>query len=79
MSLNHGSSSARAGPTGRRGRSLTTQMSIDRHGRGFRELERELSLRAWLERRSYRGADFTARAAQQRREPSTAKIAELDG
>ncbi|MCD7441683.1 dipeptidase [Streptomyces lincolnensis] len=29
--------------------------------------------------RVLRGADFTARAAQQRREPSTAKIAELDG
>ena len=34
-------------------------MSVDRHGRGFRELERELSLRAWLERRSYLGSDFT--------------------
>jgi glycosyltransferase involved in cell wall biosynthesis len=34
-------------------------MSVDRHGRGFRELERELSLRTWLRRRSYRGADFT--------------------
>ena len=34
-------------------------MSVDRQGRGFRALERELSLRTWLERRSYRGADFT--------------------
>lgn len=33
-------------------------MSIDRHGRGFRELERELSLRTWLERRSYDGRNF---------------------
>lgn len=33
-------------------------MSVDRHGRGFRELEHELSLRAWLRRRSYRGGDF---------------------
>jgi glucosyl-3-phosphoglycerate synthase len=40
-------------------RSQTTQMSVDRHGRGFLELERELSLGAWLERRSYRGADYT--------------------
>ncbi len=35
-------------------------MSVDRNGRGFRELERELSLRAWLERRSFRGSDFAA-------------------
>lgn len=34
-------------------------MSVDRHGRGFRELEHELSLRTWLTRRSYRGSDFT--------------------
>ena len=34
-------------------------MSVDRHGRGFPELERELSLRTWLERRSYRGRDFS--------------------
>jgi glucosyl-3-phosphoglycerate synthase len=55
---NHGSSSATAGPDGPAGRSQTTQMSVDRHGRGFQELERELSLGAWLERRSYRGRDF---------------------
>jgi glucosyl-3-phosphoglycerate synthase len=36
-------------------------MSIDRHGRGFRELERELSLRTWLERRSYDGREFGLR------------------
>lgn len=33
-------------------------MSVDRHGRGFPELERELSLRTWLERRSYDGRAF---------------------
>jgi glucosyl-3-phosphoglycerate synthase len=33
-------------------------MSVDRHGRGFRELERELSLRAWLDRRAYDGRAF---------------------
>jgi glycosyltransferase involved in cell wall biosynthesis len=33
-------------------------MSVDRQDRGFRELERELSLRAWLERRSYDGRSF---------------------
>lgn len=40
------------------GRSQITAMSVDRHGRGFSELERELSLRTWLDRRSYRGRDF---------------------
>ena len=35
-------------------------MSVDRHGRGFQELERELSLRTWLEHRSYSGSDFAA-------------------
>jgi glucosyl-3-phosphoglycerate synthase len=34
-------------------------MSVDRHGRGFPELERELSLRTWMERRSYDGSSFT--------------------
>ena len=34
-------------------------MSVDRQGRGFTELERELSLRTWLERRSFDGREFT--------------------
>jgi len=33
-------------------------MSVDRQGRGFTELERELSLRTWLQRRSYDGRSF---------------------
>ena len=38
------------------------------------------ALLAWGNvQRVLRGADFTARAAQQRREPSAAKIADLDG
>ncbi len=37
----------------------TLTMSVDRHGRGFLELERELSLRTWLERRSYDGRSFS--------------------
>ncbi|MFJ5308602.1 dipeptidase [Streptomyces sp. NPDC088350] len=42
--------------------------------------EPDLALLSWGNvQRALRGADFTARAAQQRREPSTAKIAELDG
>ncbi len=34
-------------------------MFVDRQGRGFTELERELSLRTWLERRSFDGRVFT--------------------
>lgn len=34
-------------------------MSVDRQGRGFTELERELSLRTWLGRRSFHGREFT--------------------
>ena len=34
-------------------------MSIDRHGHGFPELERELSLSTWMEHRSFEGASFT--------------------
>ncbi|MGH1556572.1 dipeptidase [Streptomyces sp. L7] len=42
--------------------------------------ESDLALLSWGNvQRVLRSADFTARAAQQRREPSTAKIAELDG
>ncbi|MFJ6899787.1 dipeptidase [Streptomyces hokutonensis] len=42
--------------------------------------EPDLALLSWGNvQRALRSADFTARAAQQRREPSTAKIAELDG
>ncbi|MBK3570448.1 MULTISPECIES: dipeptidase [unclassified Streptomyces] len=42
--------------------------------------EADLALLSWGNvQRALRSADFTARAAQQRREPSTAKIAELDG
>ncbi|MEV0735909.1 dipeptidase [Streptomyces sp. NPDC050549] len=42
--------------------------------------EPDLALLSWGNvQRVLRSADFTARAAQQRREPSTAKIAELDG
>ncbi|MEV0176570.1 dipeptidase [Streptomyces sp. NPDC050803] len=42
--------------------------------------EADLALLTWGNaQRVLRTADFTARAAQQRREPSTAKIAELDG
>ncbi|MDH6628064.1 microsomal dipeptidase-like Zn-dependent dipeptidase [Streptomyces sp. LBL] len=42
--------------------------------------ESDLALLTWGNvQRVLRGADFTARAAQQRREPSTARIAELDG
>lgn len=42
--------------------------------------EPDLALLTWGNvQRVLRTADFTARAAQQRREPSTAKIAELDG
>jgi glucosyl-3-phosphoglycerate synthase len=33
-------------------------MSVDRHGRGIQALEREIGLRTWLERRSYRGSDY---------------------
>jgi hypothetical protein len=33
----------------------------DIHGRGFRELERELSLSTWLDRRCFAGEAFTAR------------------
>jgi microsomal dipeptidase-like Zn-dependent dipeptidase len=40
----------------------------------------DLALLTWGNvQRVLRGADFAARAAQQRREPSTAKIADLDG
>jgi microsomal dipeptidase-like Zn-dependent dipeptidase len=46
--------------------------------RGWTEVD--VALLTWGNvQRVLRGADFTARAAQQRREPSTAKIAELDG
>ncbi|MFD4548433.1 dipeptidase [Streptomyces sp. NPDC058466] len=42
--------------------------------------ESDLALLTWGNvQRVLHSADFTARAAQQRREPSTAKIAELDG
>jgi microsomal dipeptidase-like Zn-dependent dipeptidase len=42
--------------------------------------EADIALLAWGNvQRVLRGADFTARAAQQRREPSTATIADLDG
>ena len=42
--------------------------------------EPDLALLTWGNiQRALRSADFTARAAQQRREPSTARIAELDG
>jgi microsomal dipeptidase-like Zn-dependent dipeptidase len=42
--------------------------------------EPDIALLTWGNvQRVLRGADFAARAAQQRREPSTAKIAELDG
>jgi microsomal dipeptidase-like Zn-dependent dipeptidase len=42
--------------------------------------EPDLALLSWGNvQRVLRSADFTSRAAQQRREPSTAKIAELDG
>jgi microsomal dipeptidase-like Zn-dependent dipeptidase len=42
--------------------------------------ETDLALLTWGNvQRALRSADFTARAAQQRREPSSAKIAELDG
>ncbi|MFD8306226.1 dipeptidase [Streptomyces sp. NPDC059690] len=42
--------------------------------------ERDLALLTWGNvQRVLRNADFTARAAQLRREPSTAKIADLDG
>lgn len=34
-------------------------MSADRYDRDFPELELELSLRAWMRRRTYRGRDFT--------------------
>ncbi|WP_437069979.1 dipeptidase [Streptomyces sp. enrichment culture] len=57
---------------------------------GYPRLIAELLRRGWSEadlalltwgnvQRVLRTADFTARAAQQRREPSTARIAELDG
>ncbi|MFF9408678.1 dipeptidase [Streptomyces anandii] len=57
---------------------------------GYPHLIAELLRRGWPEsdvalltwgnvQRVLRGADFTARAAQRRREPSTARIAELDG
>ncbi|MGW0826765.1 dipeptidase [Streptomyces sp. NPDC002845] len=42
--------------------------------------EDDLALLTWGNiQRALRGADFAARAARERREPSTAKIAELDG
>ncbi|MDW4906055.1 dipeptidase [Streptomyces sp. ADMS] len=42
--------------------------------------EPDITLLTWANvQRVLRGADFTAKAAQQRREPSTARIAELDG
>ena len=42
--------------------------------------ESDIALLTWGNvQRVLRSADFTARAAQQRREPSTAKIADLDG
>ena len=42
--------------------------------------EPDLALLTWGNvQRVLRGADFAARAAQQRREPSTARISELDG
>ncbi|MFG2128472.1 dipeptidase [Streptomyces sp. NPDC048751] len=42
--------------------------------------EPDVALLAWGNvQRALRTADFTAKAAQQRREPSTARIAELDG
>ncbi|MFF4351501.1 dipeptidase [Streptomyces sp. NPDC001530] len=42
--------------------------------------ETDLALLTWGNvQRVLRGADFTARVAQQRREPSSAKIADLDG
>ncbi|MEU2911602.1 dipeptidase [Streptomyces massasporeus] len=42
--------------------------------------EADVALLTWGNvQRVLRGADFTARAVQQRREPSTAKISELDG
>ncbi|WP_217242336.1 dipeptidase [Streptomyces sp. AC555_RSS877] len=42
--------------------------------------EADIALLTWGNfQRVLRGADFTARAAQMRREPSTAKIADLDG
>ncbi|MET8247151.1 dipeptidase [Streptomyces sp. NPDC005202] len=61
-----------------------------RDASGYPHLIAELLRRGWPEsdlalltwgnvQRVLRGADFTARAAQQRREPSTARIAELDG
>ncbi len=34
-------------------------MSVDRHGSGFPALERELSLRTWVERRTFDGTSFT--------------------
>ncbi|MEV6169561.1 dipeptidase [Streptomyces sp. NPDC051954] len=47
-------------------------------GRGWPEAD--ITLLTWGNvQRVLRSADFTARATQQRREPSTAKIAELDG
>ncbi|MER5198817.1 dipeptidase [Streptomyces sp. NPDC002755] len=57
---------------------------------GYPHLIAELLRRGWPEtdialltwgnvQRALRTADFTARAAQERREPSTARIAELDG
>ncbi|MEV0218603.1 dipeptidase [Streptomyces sp. NPDC050704] len=57
---------------------------------GYPKLIAELLVRGWSEsdvalltwgnvQRVLRGADFTARAARGRRDPSTAKIAELDG
>ena len=42
--------------------------------------ESDIALLTWGNvQRVLRSADFTARAAQQRREPSTAQIAQLDG
>jgi microsomal dipeptidase-like Zn-dependent dipeptidase len=42
--------------------------------------ESQIALLTWGNvQRVLRGADFTARAAQQRRQPSTARIADLDG
>jgi microsomal dipeptidase-like Zn-dependent dipeptidase len=46
--------------------------------RGWAETDLALLTRGNVQR-VLRSADFTARAAQQRREPSTSKIAELDG
>jgi glucosyl-3-phosphoglycerate synthase len=57
--LDHGSSSASKPDVWARRLATPLTMSVDRHGRGFLELERELSLRTWLGRRSYDGASFT--------------------